>query len=199
MTFEVRTKGEPREFVGPIRSAVESVDKDLPLIEVRTQEEQIDATLAPERSFATVTGGFGRPCACACLHRSLWRRGCRGVAQNQRDWHSHGAWRTNRSGAPDGSWRSDRPGTCGHWRGPLRRVASYSLIALISLWAQANRFTHARRRWVAVVDRRHPCQLGTCAQSISDSTGAGIATRIRSANAMSPTHSPTDDVTHLFV
>jgi hypothetical protein len=59
MTFEVRTKGEPRDCVGPIRSAVESVDKDLPLIEVRTQEEQIDATLAPERSFATVTGGFG--------------------------------------------------------------------------------------------------------------------------------------------
>ena len=59
MTFEVRTKGEPRDFAGAIRSAVESVDKDLPLIEVRTQEEQIDATLAPERSFATVTGGFG--------------------------------------------------------------------------------------------------------------------------------------------
>jgi predicted permease len=59
MTFEVRTKGEPRDFVGPIRSAVESVDKDLPLIEVRTQEEQIDANLAPERSFATVTSGFG--------------------------------------------------------------------------------------------------------------------------------------------
>jgi predicted permease len=59
MTFEVRTKGEPRDLVGPIRSAVESVDKDLPLIEVRSQQEQIDATLAPERSFATVTSGFG--------------------------------------------------------------------------------------------------------------------------------------------
>lgn len=59
MTFEVRTKGEPRDFVGPIRSAVESVDKDLPLIEVRTQEEQVDAALASERSFAIVTSGFG--------------------------------------------------------------------------------------------------------------------------------------------
>jgi predicted permease len=59
MTFEVRTQGEPRDFVGPVRSAVESVDKDLPLIEMRTQQEQIDATLAPERSFATVTSGFG--------------------------------------------------------------------------------------------------------------------------------------------
>jgi predicted permease len=59
MTFEVRTKGNPRDFAEAIRGAVESVDKDLPLIEVRTQEEQIDATLASERSFATVTSGFG--------------------------------------------------------------------------------------------------------------------------------------------
>jgi predicted permease len=59
MTFEARTKGNPRDFAGAIRGVVESVDKDLPLIEVRTQEEQIDATLAPERSFATVTTGFG--------------------------------------------------------------------------------------------------------------------------------------------
>ena len=59
MTFEVRTKGDPRDFARVIRGVVESVDKDLPLIDVRTQEEQIDATLAPERSFATVTTGFG--------------------------------------------------------------------------------------------------------------------------------------------
>jgi predicted permease len=59
MTFEVRTKGNPRDFAGAIRGVVESVDRDLPLIEVRTQEEQINAALAPERSFATVTSGFG--------------------------------------------------------------------------------------------------------------------------------------------
>jgi predicted permease len=59
MTFEVRTRGNPRDFAGAIRSVVESVDKDLPLIDVRTQEEQIDATLAPERSFATVASAFG--------------------------------------------------------------------------------------------------------------------------------------------
>jgi predicted permease len=59
MTFEVRTRGDPRGSVNAIRGAVESVDKDLPLIEVRTQQEQIDATLAPERSFSAVTTGFG--------------------------------------------------------------------------------------------------------------------------------------------
>ena len=59
MTFEVRTRGNPRDFAGAIRGAVESVDKDLPLIDVRTQEEQIEATIGPERSFAIVTTGFG--------------------------------------------------------------------------------------------------------------------------------------------
>jgi len=59
MTFEIRTNGNPRNFVPAIRQVVESVDKDLPLIEIRTQQEQIDATLAPERSFASVTTGFG--------------------------------------------------------------------------------------------------------------------------------------------
>jgi predicted permease len=59
MTFEVRTRGDPQGVVSAIRGAVRSVDKDLPLIDVRTQEEQIDATLAPERIFAAVTTGFG--------------------------------------------------------------------------------------------------------------------------------------------
>src|SRR4029077_10499328 len=59
MNFEVRTHGNPRDFVPAIREVVESVDKDLPLIDVRTQVEQIDASLAPERSFASVTTGFG--------------------------------------------------------------------------------------------------------------------------------------------
>jgi ABC-type antimicrobial peptide transport system permease subunit len=59
MTYEVRTRGNPIDYSVAIRGAVEWVDKDLPLIGVRTQQEQIDAALAPERSFATVTAGVG--------------------------------------------------------------------------------------------------------------------------------------------
>lgn len=59
MTFEVRTHGDPLGSVSVIRKAVQSVDEDLPLIDVRTQADQIDATIAPERIFATVTSGFG--------------------------------------------------------------------------------------------------------------------------------------------
>jgi predicted permease len=59
MTFEIRTNSNPRDFVPAIRASVESIDKDLPLIDIRTQQEQIDAALAPERSFASVSAGFG--------------------------------------------------------------------------------------------------------------------------------------------
>src|SRR5260370_37590591 len=59
MTFEIRPNSNPRDFVPAIREVVESVDKDLPLVDIRTQQEQIDATLAPERTFASVTIGFG--------------------------------------------------------------------------------------------------------------------------------------------
>jgi predicted permease len=59
MTFEVRTNIDPATVSGSIRSAVHPVDKDLPLIDVRTQTEQIKASMAPERLFAAVTSGFG--------------------------------------------------------------------------------------------------------------------------------------------
>jgi len=59
MTFEVRTNGDPGGVVTAIRSAVQSVDIDLPVIDVRTQTDQINASIAPERIFAALTAGFG--------------------------------------------------------------------------------------------------------------------------------------------
>ena len=59
MTYEVRTQSNAAGVLGGIRGAVESIDKDLPLINIRTQTEQIDATLSQERIFAAVTAGFG--------------------------------------------------------------------------------------------------------------------------------------------
>jgi ABC-type antimicrobial peptide transport system permease subunit len=59
MTFELRTAASTPSLTTEIREAVRSVDKDLPVLEVRTQSQQIDATLANERVFATLTTGFG--------------------------------------------------------------------------------------------------------------------------------------------
>ncbi len=59
MTFELKTAASTPSMTAEIREAVRSVDKDLPLLEVRTQTQQIEATLSQERVFATLTTGFG--------------------------------------------------------------------------------------------------------------------------------------------
>jgi ABC-type antimicrobial peptide transport system permease subunit len=59
MSFEVKTR-TPRASITPsLRSAVQSVDRDLPLVDVRTQQEQVNALLQQERIFATLTSAFG--------------------------------------------------------------------------------------------------------------------------------------------
>ena len=59
MTFEIRTKAKPTSVVSAIREVVQSVDKDLPVVDVRTQTEQIDDSMQTERIFAILSGAFG--------------------------------------------------------------------------------------------------------------------------------------------
>lgn len=59
MTYEVHTQLKPSAIVPVLRDAVASVDKDLPLLDIRTQIEQIDDTTKQERIFASLTSGFG--------------------------------------------------------------------------------------------------------------------------------------------
>jgi predicted permease len=59
MTYEISTRMKPAAIVPAQRSAVASVDKDVPLLDVRTQQEQIDDTTKQERIFASLTSGFG--------------------------------------------------------------------------------------------------------------------------------------------
>src|ERR1039458_9866899 len=59
MTYAIRTKLSPAELVPALRRAVQQGDRDLPLIDVRTQREQIDAKKQMERMFAVLAAGFG--------------------------------------------------------------------------------------------------------------------------------------------
>ena len=59
MTFEVRTTVGEGSLLAMVREAVGRIDKDLPVFDVRTQEEQIAATLSQQRLFATLTSAFG--------------------------------------------------------------------------------------------------------------------------------------------
>ncbi len=57
--FEVRTTREPLSIVPDARKAVAAVNPSLPLFEIKTQTQQIDQLLLPERMFATLTTFFG--------------------------------------------------------------------------------------------------------------------------------------------
>jgi len=68
MTLAVRTRVPAAIITPSLRAAVQSIDRDLPLIEVRTQKEQIDQITMSERIFADLSGGFGvLALALACI------------------------------------------------------------------------------------------------------------------------------------
>ncbi len=59
MTYEISTRLKQDAIVPSLRAAVQSVDRNLPLADVRTQKEQIAATMQQERILADLTAGFG--------------------------------------------------------------------------------------------------------------------------------------------
>jgi predicted permease len=58
-TYIVRTSMPPEAITPSLRAAVQRIDRDLPLIDIRTQQQQIDSTTQQERVFASLTVGFG--------------------------------------------------------------------------------------------------------------------------------------------
>lgn len=59
MSYEVRTFMKPEAILPALRSVVHAADPDLPLDDVRTQDEQIAAAMQQERVFVILTSGFG--------------------------------------------------------------------------------------------------------------------------------------------
>jgi len=59
MTIEVRTAGDPIAFVPTAREILRQVDGSLPMSRVRTQEEQVTASVSRERLFARLAATLG--------------------------------------------------------------------------------------------------------------------------------------------
>jgi predicted permease len=59
ITYTIKTQLSPAAILPALRDAVESIDKDLPLRDIRTQTEQIEDSISQQRLFATLTAGFG--------------------------------------------------------------------------------------------------------------------------------------------
>jgi predicted permease len=58
-TYAIRTQMPPEAITPSLRAAVQRIDRDLPLMDIRTQQQQIDATTLQEHTFASLTAGFG--------------------------------------------------------------------------------------------------------------------------------------------
>jgi predicted permease len=58
MVVEVRTASDPATVLQSVRETVQSLDRDLPLIDVRTMIEQIHSTLADEQTLADLALAF---------------------------------------------------------------------------------------------------------------------------------------------
>jgi predicted permease len=58
-TYALRTRFEPADLTFALRETVRKVDPDLPIVDIRTQQDQIDSTMQTERIFASLTTGFG--------------------------------------------------------------------------------------------------------------------------------------------
>jgi predicted permease len=59
MHFEVRTAADPHLLIPDVRRALASLDRNVPLFDVKTQTEQIDELLLQERLFAKLSSFFG--------------------------------------------------------------------------------------------------------------------------------------------
>jgi putative ABC transport system permease protein len=58
MTFVVRTETEPLSLVNSVATSVRAIDPELPLADVRTMEEVVDATLARPRTVSVLLAVF---------------------------------------------------------------------------------------------------------------------------------------------
>jgi predicted permease len=59
MTYAIRTNMHETEIVPALRHAIQRADRDLPIVEVRTQQQQIAATMSMERMLASLISAFG--------------------------------------------------------------------------------------------------------------------------------------------
>jgi predicted permease len=59
MNYAIRSQVDLATLAPALRRVVQQVDRDLPILDVRTQRQQIDENMQTERMFAALTAGFG--------------------------------------------------------------------------------------------------------------------------------------------
>ena len=58
LSIIVHTTGDPRSLIGPVRAAIQSVDTDLPVSEIRTMDQVVDESASSRRSTMALLASF---------------------------------------------------------------------------------------------------------------------------------------------
>jgi predicted permease len=58
-TYEIRTSGDPKALIPGLQNVVRRLDPDMPVINIRTQAEQIESGMHIERTLVALMTGFG--------------------------------------------------------------------------------------------------------------------------------------------
>jgi putative ABC transport system permease protein len=93
MTLVVRTEMNPLSLAPSVGAAVHALDRELPLADVRTMQEVVDATLARPRTVTVLLGNLRGDGAPAGRRRRVRRDGVFRGSAHAGDWCAHGAWR----------------------------------------------------------------------------------------------------------
>jgi len=59
VSFSVRTAGDPKNWIGGVGRAVQGLDRNLPVFDVKSEVEEINQATLEERLFAQLSGFFG--------------------------------------------------------------------------------------------------------------------------------------------
>ena len=122
MTFEVRTAGDPTPIAAAVRHEVQAIEKDLPLVGVQTQAEQVAQSLGKERSLATLSSLIQPARAAAGVGRSVRHSVVYGRAADERNRHSDGPRRAARQHTLDGDAGNGVTGAVRHCYWLTRRA-----------------------------------------------------------------------------
>ena len=79
VTYVIRSPLKTDALLPSLRRAAQRIDPDLPLNDIRTQQQQIDASMWQERMFASLMAGFGMlalALACVGIYIEPWRTRC---------------------------------------------------------------------------------------------------------------------------
>ena len=179
MTFALRVAGDPVSVAAPVRQVMAEIDPKVPLFDLRSQEEQIDLMVRPERLFAYVASGFATGRAPSGVSGDLRHARVLRRASHGGDRSSDGARRRPPRGHPHGAARIARAG--GGRRGARagRRARDDAGGREHAVRTDAHRHRHARDRDGRPRRQRSRRRLGPVLPRLAGGSDEGAQSGVR--------------------